>query len=83
MSSCVYVHNTSAEAFPDPFTFDPERWLCDPETYKEREKRMLSFSRGSRACIGIKYVKHRACLFVIRIVLIEADLRWLMILGCV
>ena len=60
VSSCIYVHNTSAEAFPDPFTFDPERWLCDPETYKEREKRMLSFSRGSRACIGIKYVKHRA-----------------------
>jgi cytochrome P450 len=47
------MQNTDPIIFPSPFTFDPERWLCDPETYRLRDKSMLSFSRGSRSCIGM------------------------------
>ncbi|KAF2193532.1 cytochrome P450 [Zopfia rhizophila CBS 207.26] len=53
ITSGIYLQNTNPETFPDPLKFDPERWLCDPDTYKERDRHMLSFSRGSRSCIGI------------------------------
>lgn len=54
ITSGQYLQNTDEGTFPDPFRFDPERWLCDPEMYKLRDKQMTSFSRGSRSCIGIK-----------------------------
>ena len=39
------------DAFPSPDTFDPTRWT-DPNTVRAREKCLVTFSRGSRACIG-------------------------------
>jgi cytochrome P450 len=48
------MQNTDPAVFPEPFEFIPERWMCDAETYKIRDKHMLSFSRGSRSCIGMK-----------------------------
>ena len=39
--------------FPSPEEFRPERWL-DGDTLLDHY--MVSFSRGSRACIGMKYV---------------------------
>ncbi|KAF2706474.1 cytochrome P450 [Pleomassaria siparia CBS 279.74] len=53
VSAGIYLQNTDAATFPDPFKFDPQRWLCDAETHAKRDRQMLSFSRGSRACIGI------------------------------
>ncbi|KAJ4359692.1 uncharacterized protein N0V89_000248 [Didymosphaeria variabile] len=53
VTSGIYLQNTDPATFPSPFTFDPERWLCDAETYKQRDRQMQSFSRGSRGCIGI------------------------------
>ncbi|KAH7397030.1 cytochrome P450 [Phaeosphaeria sp. MPI-PUGE-AT-0046c] len=52
VNTCIYMNNTNPEVFPDPFRFDPERWICDAETYLLRDKHMVSFSRGSRGCIG-------------------------------
>lgn len=37
--------------FPDPWTFSPDRW--EGEEGKRREKYLVSFSRGSRVCIGM------------------------------
>ncbi|ORX95133.1 cytochrome P450 [Clohesyomyces aquaticus] len=53
ITSGIYMHNTNETAFPDPFKYDPERWMCDEETYRQRERYMNSFSRGSRSCVGI------------------------------
>lgn len=53
VTSGIYLQNSDPDTFPSPFTFDPTRWLCDPATYKLRDRQMLSFSRGSRSCIGI------------------------------
>lgn len=39
--------------FKDAFAFKPERWLGDD--FNELDKHMISFSRGSRSCLGIKY----------------------------
>ena len=53
VTSAIYLQNSDPDTLPSPFTFDPTRWLCDSETYKLRDRQMLSFSRGSRSCIGI------------------------------
>lgn len=39
------------DIFPDPWEFKPDRWLGAEG--KSREKYLVSFSRGSRACIGV------------------------------
>ena len=43
--------NASTKYYPDPWTFDPERWIG--EEAKERRKYMTSFGKGSRRCIGV------------------------------
>jgi cytochrome P450 len=42
------VHQDPA-VFPEPLSFKPERWLDNPRL----DKYMLSFSKGTRQCIGI------------------------------
>ncbi|MCJ1457978.1 hypothetical protein MMC28_008347 [Mycoblastus sanguinarius] len=49
MSSLMIHDNPSI--FPNPRTFDPERWL-QPST-KRLEKYLVPFSRGSRQCAGM------------------------------
>ena len=55
----VMIH-MNPELFPRPREFDPERWL-DANGKRDRslEKYLLSFSKGSRQCIGIKSVSSR------------------------
>lgn len=53
VTSGIYLQDTDSKIFPEPFIFGTERWLCDADTYKMRDKQMQSFSRGSRGCIGI------------------------------
>ncbi|KAJ9605319.1 hypothetical protein H2200_009976 [Cladophialophora chaetospira] len=46
-----YVYNNDPAIFLDPYSFKPERWLeADAD---ELEKHMVSFSRGSRNCMGM------------------------------
>ena len=53
VASSAYVHNMNPSVFPSPDEFQPERWLDgDPRL----DQHMCSFSRGSRICIGKKYV---------------------------
>lgn len=40
------------ELFPDPDLFRPERWIEN----RRLDRYLLSFSKGSRQCLGIKYV---------------------------
>jgi cytochrome P450 len=43
----------NATIFPDPDSFNPERWL-DPSATKRLDKYLVSFSKGSRQCVGIQ-----------------------------
>ncbi|KAI1827693.1 benzoate 4-monooxygenase cytochrome P450 [Xylaria intraflava] len=45
----LYLHHMSESLFPDPFTFNPQRWIDDPKL----KASLISFGRGSRICIGI------------------------------
>ncbi|KAL8370397.1 hypothetical protein RB595_000665 [Gaeumannomyces hyphopodioides] len=45
------VHRLSRDVFPDPETFDPDRWLR-PEGDAARRRHMFAFSSGGRGCVG-------------------------------
>lgn len=52
--SAVTTHHDE-EVFPDSHSFIPERWLDEKNQHrKELDRALLSFSKGSRGCIGIK-----------------------------
>lgn len=42
--------------FPEPFEFYPERWIEAKENGVRLDQYMVSFTKGSRQCVGIKYV---------------------------
>jgi len=47
----AWILHRDPESWESPETFDPNRWL-DPSKRAYMEKRMVSFGRGSRACLG-------------------------------
>lgn len=51
MSAFVTHHDETL--FPESTKFQPERWI-DPQNRKELDRGFLSFSKGSRACLGMK-----------------------------
>ena len=46
------LHNNE-EVFPNPFQFNPDRWLVADT--KKMDKYYVPFCRGTRSCTGIKY----------------------------
>ncbi len=52
ITSGAYVHHRNPNVFEDPDEFRPERWLQG--NVGEMEKNVVSFSRGSRMCAGMK-----------------------------
>lgn len=53
MSSVIMHHDESV--FPDSHSFLPERWLGEKnQRRKDLDRSLLAFSKGSRACIGMK-----------------------------
>lgn len=43
---------TAESVYPDPLSFNPDRWLVTGEELKRLEKYFIPFSRGARSCIG-------------------------------
>lgn len=53
MSAAITHHDE--RAFPNSYSFSPERWLDDNnQRRKEVDRSMLAFSKGSRGCLGMK-----------------------------
>jgi len=51
--SAVHIHR-NPDLFPDPHSFTPERWLdSEGKRRKDLDKYILSFSKGTRQCLGI------------------------------
>jgi cytochrome P450 len=48
--STLVVH-TNEDIFPNPYVFDPERWLGEKGT--NNKKYQMAFSKGPRMCIGM------------------------------
>jgi cytochrome P450 len=54
MSAVIAHHNE--KIFPESHSFIPERWSDQPDGGRSLEKYLVTFSKGSRQCIGIKYI---------------------------
>ncbi|KAK3388048.1 cytochrome P450 [Podospora didyma] len=52
-SMSAWDMHRSAEVFPNPDLFDPNRWtLGSADEIRARERHLVAFSRGSRGCVG-------------------------------
>ncbi|KAI3399785.1 hypothetical protein diail_5581 [Diaporthe ilicicola] len=49
----AFISHHDEKLFPDSHKFQPERWL-DAQRRKELDRGFLAFSKGSRACLGMK-----------------------------
>ena len=50
-----WIMHQDENYFPNARKFDPTRWL-DPKETRRIDKAFVPFSKGTRACVGIKYV---------------------------
>ena len=51
--SSYFVHMDEA-IFPDPEAYDPDRWIKAAKEGVRLDQYLVSFSKGSRICVGIK-----------------------------
>jgi cytochrome P450 len=50
------LQHMNPSIFPEPRTFDPERWLQGQESV-QLEQYLVNFGRGARSCVGINLAK--------------------------
>ncbi|KAK9423441.1 putative cytochrome p450 protein [Seiridium unicorne] len=67
MSTTTLSAHTAPSVFPDPFVFDPERWLG--EKGRKLQKYQMSFGKGSRKCLGIELA--RAEMYLVTAALVQ------------
>ncbi|POS78532.1 cytochrome P450 [Diaporthe helianthi] len=67
MSTTTLSAHTAPSVFPDPFVFDPERWLG--EEGRKLQKYQMSFGKGSRKCLGIELA--RAEMYLVTVALVR------------
>ncbi|KAF2133898.1 cytochrome P450 monooxygenase-like protein [Dothidotthia symphoricarpi CBS 119687] len=46
------INHWNKDLFPTPDDFLPERWLVDGQPNYQLQKKLISFGKGSRSCIG-------------------------------
>jgi cytochrome P450 len=46
------LHNPTV--FPEPHSFEPDRWLRAAERGERLDKYLVTFSKGSRSCLGME-----------------------------
>ncbi|PWY91666.1 putative cytochrome P450 [Aspergillus sclerotioniger CBS 115572] len=54
MSSSSYLIAMNPELFPNPKTFNPDRWLEAADKGENLTQYLTNFTKGSRSCVGIK-----------------------------
>jgi cytochrome P450 len=51
----AFINHNNEEVFPDPEKYEPERWIdSHGKPNHAMEKYMMSFSKGSRQCVGMQ-----------------------------
>ncbi|KAJ5710315.1 benzoate 4-monooxygenase cytochrome P450 [Penicillium malachiteum] len=58
LSMSTYLVHHDESIFPDSFSFKPERWMQDGPNAGRLTKYMVSFTRGSRQCLGYSLSLH-------------------------
>lgn len=65
-TSTLCIHSNE-HIFPDPWSFDPERWLGDEG--KMRQRYQYGFGKGARRCLGMELANTEVGLTVARVVM--------------
>lgn len=52
MSTSSHFVHTNSGLFPNPHAFDPERWIRAEAAGERLEHMIVTFSKGSRQCMG-------------------------------
>lgn len=51
----AFINHYNEDLFPDPEKYEPDRWILpDGKANHAMEKYIMSFSKGSRQCIGMQ-----------------------------
>ncbi|KAL2802197.1 cytochrome P450 [Aspergillus granulosus] len=53
VSQSAYFVHMNSQVFPEPESFDPERWTKAAENGQYLNRFLVSFSKGSRQCLGM------------------------------
>lgn len=53
VSQAAYFVHTDPQIYPSPFSFEPERWIKAAQEGVNLQQHLVSFTKGSRQCIGI------------------------------
>ena len=53
MSQISYFVHTNEDVFPDPFRFNPDRWVEAAKRKFPLNNYLASFTKGSRQCLGM------------------------------
>ncbi|RDW78939.1 cytochrome P450 [Aspergillus mulundensis] len=53
VSQSTYFVHTNPAVYPDPFAFDPERWVRAAKDGVPLGKHLVSFTKGTRQCLGM------------------------------
>ncbi|CAG8901779.1 unnamed protein product [Penicillium egyptiacum] len=61
----LYLHHTNPQIFPEPFRFNPQRWIDDP---KLKPRYLMAWGRGSRSCLGINLAHAELYLTIARLI---------------
>lgn len=72
ISTSTLLAHTNENVFPDPWTFNPDRWLG--KEGQERKKYMLAFSKGPRKCIGMHLAEAELLLAIAEMAKWDMDL---------
>ncbi|KAJ6116306.1 cytochrome P450 [Penicillium capsulatum] len=62
VSTSNYFVHYNPDIFPDPYKFDPERWIRAAKDGFSLHKYLVTFTKGSRMCVGIKCVFYTSLL---------------------
>lgn len=74
MGCLTYCTHTNKDLFPDPFTFDPERFMGQTEAVNKRKKCMMAMGKGHRRCLGVNVANAGMCLILSAVAGFEMEL---------
>ncbi|KAI9148341.1 N-acetyltryptophan 6-hydroxylase ivoC [Paramyrothecium foliicola] len=60
----IQIAHMNPEAFEDPYTFRPERWLENPRL----DRAFIGFARGTRNCIGMNFARREVFIILATII---------------
>ncbi|KAK5730515.1 hypothetical protein LTR15_000452 [Elasticomyces elasticus] len=74
MSTVTFCTHTNEQLFPDPWRFDPTRWLGQSDEVHRRKRCLMAFGKGHRRCIGVNLANASMSLALSTLAMYDMDL---------